>query len=264
MAEALAKTLKPGQPLWLNGGEDKFLAIFIPDQSGQPKGGAIILHDATGHPDWRSVIRPLRNFLPPNGWATISIQLPQLSTLDGQIPLQQLVNSRIQKAAEHLHSLGLNNIALIGHGSGALAAATYLATDNADTTIRGFVGISLEVTRKGTEKEHILTQLEKIKLPILDIYGSRDLGSVTKTAGERALAAKKSSSSATGAQQLEAYKKAGLSKTANNNVQGYISYRQVEIEGANHDFDGMELILNKRILGWLERHAKGTIITAPK
>lgn len=263
-AETLAKTLKPDETLWLDVDQEKFLAIFTPDLSGQPKGGAIILHDADGHPDWPDVVRPLRTFLPLHGWATIAIQLPHLDSIDGYLPHQQLINHRIQKAAEHLRSIGLNNIALIGHGSGAMAAATYLANDSSDQGIRGFVGISLSVVMTEKSDDYLPAQLEKIKLPILDIYGSRDLATVTTTARERSLAAKKSSNNATTEEKLEPYKKAGLSKSANNSIRGYIAYRQLEIEGANHNFNSQDGTLSKRVLGWLERHTNGTAITSSR
>jgi pimeloyl-ACP methyl ester carboxylesterase len=264
LAESLANPLPPGQALWLDDNQDKFLAIFTPDQSGQPKGGAIILHDADGHADWPDVVRPLRTFLPPHGWATIAIQLPQLSGVDEYGAHQPLINTRIQKAAEQLRSVGLNNIVLIGHGSGALAAAAYLASQRDDLGIRGFVGIGMSVIKTEKADDYLPTRIEKINLPILDIYGSRDLPAVASTAGMRSLAAKRSSTTASKEQLLEPYKKAGLSKTANNNVQGYIAYRQIEIEGADHNFSSQGESLSKRVLGWLERHLKGVAITPAK
>jgi pimeloyl-ACP methyl ester carboxylesterase len=263
-AETLAKSLPTGQAVWLNDEQTKFLAILTPDQSGQPKGGAILLHDADGHPDWPDVIRPLRTFLPPHGWATISIQLPRLNSNDGYGAHQPLINTRIQKAAEQLRTLGLNNIALIGHGSGAMAAAAYLASHSDDQGIRGFVGIGLSVIKTEKSDDYLPSQLEKIKLPILDIYGSRDLDAVTTSAKTRALAAKHSSNNAPKEQQLESYKKAGLAKTANNSIQGYIAYRQIEIEGADHNFSGQGEALGKRVLGWLERHVKGVAVSTGK
>ncbi len=259
-AEQLAKTLKPGEALWLEVDQDKFLTIFTPDVSDRPKGGAILLHDANAHPDWPDVIRPLRTSLPSHGWATISIQLPNINKIDGYLPYHSLINSRIQKAAEHLQSIGLNNIALIGHGSGALAAAAYLANGNTHPAIRGFIGIGLSVILTDQNEDYLLSHIEKIKLPMLDIYGSRDLTSVTSTATERSLAAKKSSRDAASNNEREAYKKAGLSITTSN-IQGYITYRQIVIEGADHDFEGQSEVLNKRVLGWLERHTNGTAIT---
>lgn len=264
LEEALARSLEAGQALWLNDNQNKFLAIFTPDQSGHPKGGVIILHDADNHPDWPDVIRPLRTFLPNHGWATIAIQLPQFETIDGYIAQQPVINSRIQKAVEQLHSAGFHNITLIGHGSGAMAACAYLASGMGDADIRGFVAISLNVIKSEKRDDYIPTQLEKIKLPILDIYGSRDLPTVTATAMARSQAAKRSSSERSNNQNLDAYKSAGLSKTANDAIKGYIAYRQIVIAGADHYFEDQGKTLSRRVLGWLDRHTSGAAITSKR
>ncbi len=263
VAETLASRLNPGEALWLDTEQDKFLAVYTPNLNGHPKGGTVILHDANGHPDWPNVIRPLRKSLPLYGWATLSVQLPQLNNIDGYIPYQQLINSRIQKAAEHLQSTGINNIVIIGHGSGGMAAAAYLASDNSHPEIRGFVGIGLSVMPSEHNENYLPLHLEKIKLPILDIYGSRDLSSVINTAGQRSQAAKQSSLNAVNNNEQEPYKKAGLSMTTNN-VQGYIAYRQVIIDGANHNFEREADTLSKRVLGWLDRHTSSKTILPPR
>ncbi len=219
----------------------------------------MILHDANGHPDWPNVIKPLRKSLPLYGWATLSVQLPQLNNIDGYIPYQQLINSRIQKAVKHLQSTGISNIVVIGHGSGGMAAAAYLASDNSPPEIRGFIGIGLSVIPSEHNENYLPLHLEKIKLPILDIYGSRDLSSVINTAGQRSQAAKQSSLNAANNNEQEPYKKAGLSMTTNN-VQGYIAYRQVIIDSANHNFEREANTLSKRVLGWLDRHTRDTVI----
>lgn len=264
LAEQLANTLEPSQVLWLNDDQNRFLTIFTPDQSGQPKGAVVILHDADSHPDWPEVIRPLRSSLPLHGWATIAVQLPQLDAIAGYIGQQNTVNTRISKAIEHLQSLGLRNIVLAGHGSGALAAAAYLAAGSIDPDIRGFVAISPSVHKTGKEDDYLPAQLEKIRLPIFDIYGSRDLPAVTDTAMTRSLAAKRATNGTTDDQQLDAYKKAGLSKTANDAIKGYIAYRQIVVEGADHYFQGQGEILSRRVLGWLERHTNGTAVTSKR
>ena len=72
----------------------------------------------------------------------------------------------------------------------------------------------------------ILGLIEKSKIPILDIYGSDDYRDVINQAPDRRLAAKKG-----------------------NNIE----YEQIEIEGADHYFNGMEDLLIKHILGWLDK-----------
>ena len=69
--------------------------------------------------------------------------------------------------------------------------------------------------------------VEKITVPVLDIYGSRDLDGVLNTVKTRAAAARKSGSG---------------------------DYRQTEVEGADHFFVGVEDDLTRRVYGWLKAH----------
>ena len=69
--------------------------------------------------------------------------------------------------------------------------------------------------------------VEKITVPVLDLYGSRDLADVLNTAKARAAAARKS---------------------------GNADYRQTEVEGADHFFIGVEDDLTRRVYGWLKTH----------
>ena len=54
----------------------KFLARFIPDLSGEPRGAVIILHDSDQHPSWPFTVAALLDDLPLHGWSSLSIELP--------------------------------------------------------------------------------------------------------------------------------------------------------------------------------------------
>jgi len=262
-AQSLEKGLINGKALWLDDGKSKFFAVYDPDQSGQPKGAIIILHDANSHPDKPEVIRPLRNDLPVHGWASITIQLPYLTSIDDYTNKQSIINQRINSAANYMQTVGIGNIVLLGHGTGAMAATAYLSSQQ-DTSIQAFIAISLGVLDKDIEAESIPQQLEKITVPILDIYGSNDLEHVTRSAMSRALAAKISSNAVTSSKQINSYKRSAIAKSSTQNSQGYISYRQIVVEGASHEFSGTSNQLTKRIAGWLERHAKGVTLNTSR
>ncbi len=263
IGQSLEKGLTSGKALWLDDGKAKFFAVYDPDQSGQPKGGVIILHDANSHPDKPEVIQPLRSDLPSHGWASITIQIPYLSSIGDYTNKQSTINQRINSAAKYMQSVGIGNIVLLGHGTGAMAATAYLSTQQ-ESSIQAFIAISLGMLNKNRKPESIPQQLEKITVPILDIYGSNDLDHVTSTAMSRALAAKISSDAVTSSKQIDSYKRSAIAKSSTQNSQGYISYRQIVIEGASHDFSGSEHQLTKRIAGWLERHAKGVTVNASR
>lgn len=259
LGKTLEQGLKNGQAAWLDDGQGKFFTVFNPDQSGQPKGGVIILPDADSHPDTPQVIRPLRDRLPLHGWATLAIQLPPLDRPAGYLEQRASIDERINAAITYMRNNGFDNLVLLGHGSGAMAASQYLSSQSSEF-IRAFVAISLGVLHGQAKDDSIPGQLETINLPILDIFGGNDLEYVTGTARQRALAAKVSSDSATRTNQLEAYRHSAIAKSSNQKSQGYISYRQIRIDGASHDFSGAEIMLARRIIGWLERHAKGVSV----
>ena len=262
LGKLLEANLTEGEPLWLDGGAEKFFAVFDPDQTGQPKGGIILLHDAGSHPDKPEVIQPLRKKLPEQGWPTVALHLPALDTTADYIGKQAQINKRIDAAITYMRNKGLNNLALLGHGTGAMAATAYLANQNNDS-IRAFVAVSLGVIEREDKAETIPALLEKISLPMLDIYGSQDLDHITSSAKARSLAAKISSDSSTSQKRIDAFKRSAMATSVTQNRSGYIAYRQIRIIGANHDFSGAEQILAKRITGWLERNAKGVAISSP-
>lgn len=54
----------------------KFLARFIPDLSGAPRGAVIVLHDSGQHPSWPITVAAVLDDLPLHGWNTLAIELP--------------------------------------------------------------------------------------------------------------------------------------------------------------------------------------------
>lgn len=255
----LQKGLKLGEGIWLQAEGNKFFAIFTADQSNRPQGGVILLPDTNTHPDWPNVIHPLRNTLPARGWATLAIELPAAEDIATLSRNQKQIHARILAAIEHFKSKGISNVVLIGHGGGALAANNFLAT-TAEHPIRGFVAISLGQHDNLAPEWQAISNLEKINLPILDIFAERDLLAVTDSASLRALAAKKSSARASRDKQLDPFKQAGMATTPSAQIKGYVAYRQVRIAGTDHSFSGSDAALVKRILGWLNRHTAGVVV----
>ena len=77
---SIAEKAKVTELLWLETINNSFLALFNSLNSEETKSAVIILHSIGGHADWPEVISPLRKMLPKLGWATLSIQLPIIST----------------------------------------------------------------------------------------------------------------------------------------------------------------------------------------
>lgn len=255
----LQKSLDLGEGIWLQAEGSNFFAIYTADQSNRPQGGVVLLPDINTHPDWPSVIHPLRRTLPEHGWATLVIELPAADDIHALSRNQKQTQARILAAIEHFKSNGISNITLIGHGGGALAATHFLAI-TPEHPIRGLVAVSLGQYDELTTEWRAILLLEKISVPMLDIFAERDLLAVTKSASLRALAAKKSSARASRDKQLDPFKHAGMATTPSAQIKGYVVYRQVRIAGTDHSFSSSSTALVKRILGWLNRHAAGIAI----
>ncbi|MEA2079624.1 MAG: DUF3530 family protein, partial [Pseudomonadota bacterium] len=201
-SEQIADGLLVGESLQLEAGGSAFMGIFTEAADG-PTGRAVILAHGMGvHPDWPDIINPLRSDLPDHGWSTLSIQMPILANdaaLKDYAPLFDEVAPRIEAAVRFLREQGNQTIVLIGHSLGASMAASYLSS-NGQPEIRGLIAIGLSVTAVNDKMNSALA-LEKIHIPVLDLYGSRDLAGVLRSVKARKKAARKAANS--NYQQLE-------------------------------------------------------------
>lgn len=218
-AAELAASLPPGQVQYLDAAGEPFLAVYAEQVAPEPAGGVILLHDTEAHPDWREVISPLRRELPNHGWATLALHLP-MAAEPSALPDGTL--ERIRAGVEFLRARGVRNIVLAGHGWGAIAAVSYLG-ELEEHGIGALIAIGMPATDPDSQISPIL---EKIKIPVFDMYGSQDLAAAAG-ARQRAAAAARA---------------------------GNTSYRQLEVLGADHSFVGLNDFLVRRIRSWLHRY----------
>jgi pimeloyl-ACP methyl ester carboxylesterase len=226
-ADQVVDALLDGDAVWLNDGTSEFLGIYT--AAGEDKHRAVIVMHGTGiHPNWQQVILPLRVGLTEHDWNTLSIQMPVLpneAEYPEYAPLYDEVAPRINAAIKYLRDNGSSNIVLIGHSQGAAMAAYYLSTSRQD--VNGFVAIGMASYADDPRMDSIKA-LEKITVPVLDMYGDEDLELVRNSIGARAESAEKA---------------------------GNKNYTQVELSGSNHFFDGKEDELVESVAGWLDKLA---------
>ena len=210
-AEQITDSLVDGEAIKLSDGKIDFLAIET--RAEEPKDlGIIIIHGIGVHPDWAEVIQPLRVKLAESGWNTLSLQMPVLGNdakpRDYQ-PLMKEVPARIDAGIRKMAKEGAKKVVIIAHSMGAQMSNYYLAHKKVykeaqtDTPIVGYIGIGMN---SGNTK-----YLKKIKIPILDLYGKKDLPGVLESAPMRANA------------------------SSHNK-----KYKQQVVKGANHFFVGKE------------------------
>ncbi|VVN87354.1 alpha/beta hydrolase family protein [Pseudomonas fluorescens] len=77
-AAALERQVPQQEQQQLLAGNDNFLALWKPANTGEPRGAVIIIPGAGETADWPQAISPLRRKLPDAHWSSLSITLPDL------------------------------------------------------------------------------------------------------------------------------------------------------------------------------------------
>lgn len=218
----------------LEAGGAKVLALYRPESRGTAAGGVILLHDLGGHADWPGVIGPLRRALPGHGWATLAVQLP-VPAGPGDDPAALLAQGaeRLKAALAFLKDKGIARVVVAGHGAGGRIALPFAAERPA--ALGGLILIGMDDT--GLADPAPL--LEKIAVPIYDIYGSADSPEVRTAARQRAEIG----------QRLERQRGGGATGAGQRP-----RYRTFALTGADHFFSHQADTLLRRVYGWLKSH----------
>jgi pimeloyl-ACP methyl ester carboxylesterase len=219
------ESLVVGKAISLKAGDQEFLAIHGEVERGEVKGAVVLMHGMGGNPAWSPVVQPLRLRLPQHGWETLSLQMPVAPSGAAGWAYDALIPEavpRITAAIEFLKQRKLKNIVLIGHSMGARMGLEAIAASTPKEMI-AFVAVGTP-TKTEEPEAGVLGALQKIKQPILDMYGSRDLSLVLRSSKDRLRAAHKAENRA---------------------------YQQLEVQGADHFFQGLEGDLVARVRAWI-------------
>ena len=223
----IVDSLLEGEAIHLQDGRGEFLALETPSSDGNPDRVAIIMHGTGVHPDWPTVVHPLRVGLTERGWNTLSIQMPVLANEaehSAYAAIYDWIPGRLDAAIRHAREAGAKTVVLIGHSQGSTMAAYYLSQKS--EPIDGFVAIGMGPGMAPGAMDNLL-HLSKITSPMLDLYGSEDLPEVVSSAKQR-------------------------EQSANQGHNG--RYQQVKVPGADHFFDGEEENLLQNVGDWLAKN----------
>lgn len=176
-ADEITPAIVVGDPLYLGlKSGHKFLAIYTP--AAPARAGVIVVHGLGVHPDW-GLINPLRSQLAESGYATLSVQMPVLAAdaRDDQYPpLFAEAAERLHAAVAFLRSKGHTKTAIVSHSMGSRMTNFFL-NNPADVHIDAWVAI-------GTPGAFNITP--EFKVPVLDLFGEKDLPAVLDNAAKRA------------------------------------------------------------------------------
>lgn len=223
--EQIVDAIFDGEPMLLDANGHEFLAVHMESEAEEKRGAAIILHGRGLHPNWETVVHPLRSTLPEIGWDTLSLQMPVLekeAKYFDYVPTFPEAFPRIEAAIAFLREQGVEKIVLIAHSCGAHMAMTWI-DDRGDSAIDAYIGIGMGAT---DYKQPMVKPfpLDKMQVPVLDIYAENDFPAVLRMAPER---------------------KAMLEQAGNPQS------AQQMIDGAEHYFNGHNDALVEAVSAWL-------------
>jgi pimeloyl-ACP methyl ester carboxylesterase len=154
----------------------EFLGLFVEGRKTAP--AILLVHGVGVHPD-HGVIGILRAALGDLGYSTLSIQMPVQkadASLDDYYPtvFPEAV-ARIQAGADWLAAKGLARVLLLSHSMGSwMANVYYERTQAAPFAAWICIGLTGGFGRMGN-----------VKVPVLDLYGEKDLVPVLRADGRR-------------------------------------------------------------------------------
>lgn len=224
-AEQVADSLLDGEAVYLNDGRADFLAIETSGTNPDARKATIVMHGTGVHPNWPTVVLPLRVGLTESGWHTLSIQMPVLPNEAEHAEYARIydwVPGRIGAAIGYLKGKGFDKVVLIAHSQGSTMTAYFL--NGQPAAADAFVAIGMSGGIPGGPMDS-LVHLANVKIPMLDLYGGEDLAEVLKSAPDRAA-------------------RAGAASP---------DYSQQVVAGADHFFDGEEAELMTAVNTWLDK-----------
>lgn len=193
MADEVVDGILDGEAVFLKANDHEFLSIYTEagESSEVTRGTAIILHGRGFHPDWQDAINPLRVGLAETGWNTLSVQMPVLekqAKYYDYLPLFAEAIPRIETAIAYAREQmkddqSNNKVVLIAHSCGAHMAMAWVDAESSES-IDAYVGIGMGATDY-KQPMKLPFPLDKVKVPVLDVYAENDYPAVLKMAAQR-------------------------------------------------------------------------------
>jgi hypothetical protein len=224
LASQIVDTIIDGEPVFLPSGDHEFLAIYT--EADDAQGAVIIMHGRGFHPNWSDVAYPLRTGLVEQGWNTLSLQMPVLDKEAKFYDYLEIMDDafpRIEAGIDYLQAQGNEKIVLIAHSCSVHMTMAWVDAGRM-RDIDGFVGIGMGAV---DYQQPMLKPfpLDRLKVPVLDVYGEEEYPAVKKGAPAR----------------LAAIHNAGNPKST-----------QITVPGANHYFTDEGDALLEVVGSWLQ------------
>lgn len=197
MAAEVEDAVLDGEVLFLkeadhekSGNDHEFMVIDM-EAEGDTKGAVVILHGRGFHPNWEDTVYPLRTQLPAKGWRTLSLQMPVLVKTAKYYDYESLFSQagpRIEAGIKYLKEQGVENIILLAHSCGGHMAMEWIRNKEGkvEDMISAYIGAGMGATDFG-QKMREPFPYESLKIPVLDVFGSKEYPAVLNKAPGRLL-----------------------------------------------------------------------------
>ncbi len=234
-------------------------ALYRKTRRADTQGAAIILHPPGQHLDYPGPVHELRRRLPRFGWTTLSLQMPELHINRADAPLDEALqesSARLRAAVNFLNRESIQNIVIIGQGlSASYAVAFVTETALANPSVQALVTIGWPSYPHRAAWLDASRQLERLKLPLLDLYAELDREEVLTDLPRRLEAAHLAGQLFD--QPLRLTDVSSRVQSLARRKSGNLRYRQMEIQGSDAFFRNQSDTLVKLIRGWIQRYAAG-------
>jgi len=227
LAEQTEELIFDGEVIYLDSAGHEFMNVYMETEAEEAKGAVIILHGRGYHPDWKNVVKPLRTGLADKGWDTLSMQMPVLekkARYYDYVPILSEAFPRIEAGVDFLKEQGYKKIVLIAHSCSVHMVMAWVDAKRF-RDIDAFIGIGMGATDYKQPMANPLP-LDKISVPILDLYGEEEYPAVIFGANRR----------------LEAIERSKNKKS-----------KQISVPGADHYFKEKDNELVEIVNEWMQK-----------
>ena len=110
------------------GQDDAVSGLYLPENTGKPQGGVLILHDVEQHAHWPETVAPLREYLPDYGWNTLSLFMG--NSINAPLPPRDLATATATEPDANIE--GAQDKTDEASGADTAPADNALSADSAD------------------------------------------------------------------------------------------------------------------------------------
>ena len=174
--------------VWIEVDEDKpFPALFSRREGNE--NAILLLHDITSFANDPTLIRPLHQALPSQGWDTLVPRLPVPPRVAKPDYFQKLLTAQSQRLLTAISFLRKNDyrkIVIVGHGFGSFTAIMLMSHPTLSIDpVTAIINLNTDWYNYSKGRRVLLQAIPKLSIPMLDIYSTHSHANTVHNASNR-------------------------------------------------------------------------------